>query len=262
MSHNLLLIIICHKEESMKNTIFKLNDINSGFYLHLQHSKGNLSSQKTTISSQHTCTIYILLHGYELLSIAKGDFVLKSGDIFLMDKGTYFQSILHRGDVEYLVINFDIDDEFPIFHEDYEKIKEIFKNDVPFLRLDKLEFQSLINNFMKIFNERKTYPNTYNLKAVLNFIDLLFVIYDGFRKNNYYINDLSTNNRSTLSLILVTKKYIQENFKDDLSLQKLANKVNLSPSYLSRKFKEEVGVSLSRYIYQIYAWILQLIFFP
>ena len=42
--------------------------------------------------------------------------------------------------------------------------------------------------------------------------------------------------------------YISLNLSEDISLYSIAEAVNFSPSYISRKFKEEVGKSLSTYI--------------
>jgi two-component system response regulator YesN len=42
--------------------------------------------------------------------------------------------------------------------------------------------------------------------------------------------------------------YISLNLSEEISLNSIAEAVNFSPSYISRKFKEEVGKSLSTYI--------------
>lgn len=44
------------------------------------------------------------------------------------------------------------------------------------------------------------------------------------------------------------KQYVSEHINDDLSLQKLSSVVYLTPSYLSRIFKQTTGVTLSEYI--------------
>ncbi|MBQ8849229.1 MAG: helix-turn-helix transcriptional regulator [Clostridia bacterium] len=44
--------------------------------------------------------------------------------------------------------------------------------------------------------------------------------------------------------------YIKEHFQEDLSRDRLAKKYGLSPSYLSRVFKEYSGVCLQNYIVQ------------
>ena len=49
------------------------------------------------------------------------------------------------------------------------------------------------------------------------------------------------------------QKYITQHLEDDLSLSKLAEKVYLNPSYLSRLYRQNTGVKLSEYI--VNTWI-------
>lgn len=50
------------------------------------------------------------------------------------------------------------------------------------------------------------------------------------------------------NLIYTLKQYIDQNYPMDLSLDTLATQVHLSPSYLSKLFKKEMGENLSTYI--------------
>lgn len=52
-------------------------------------------------------------------------------------------------------------------------------------------------------------------------------------------------------LVQKVKDYIEKNYSENLSLDYLAGKVHLSPSYLSRLFKREVGENLSSYIQNV-----------
>ena len=44
------------------------------------------------------------------------------------------------------------------------------------------------------------------------------------------------------------KNYIYENYREDLNLESLAEKVYLSSGYLSFIFKKETGMNLNRFI--------------
>ena len=48
--------------------------------------------------------------------------------------------------------------------------------------------------------------------------------------------------------VLDVARYISENLSGDLRIGELSKAVNFSPSFLSHKFKEEIGISLHRYI--------------
>ncbi len=51
--------------------------------------------------------------------------------------------------------------------------------------------------------------------------------------------------------IMMLKQYIRDNINKDLSLIRLADIVNLNPSYLSRLFKQETGENISSFINQV-----------
>ena len=51
--------------------------------------------------------------------------------------------------------------------------------------------------------------------------------------------------------VLLAKQYIHSHYRDVLSLNIIAEKVHLSPRYLSALFMEEEGLGLNRYIKKI-----------
>lgn len=74
---------------------------------------------------------------------------------------------------------------------------------------------------------------------------------------NYKINNegANTDNKSIIeeykeeiSPIDKALKYIDENFKDNINLNTIADKCNLSSCYFSKLFKREVGVNFSQYL--------------
>lgn len=57
---------------------------------------------------------------------------------------------------------------------------------------------------------------------------------------------------SCIPIVLLVKRYIEENYnKEDLSLQNLAEEAQISPNYLSRLLKQEIGVSFIDYLTRI-----------
>ncbi|HAA24840.1 MAG TPA: hypothetical protein DCE11_01795 [Ruminiclostridium sp.] len=49
-------------------------------------------------------------------------------------------------------------------------------------------------------------------------------------------------------IICRAKKYIRDNFKDEITLEELSRKMNISPQYFSRLFKEETGYNFIEYL--------------
>lgn len=65
------------------------------------------------------------------------------------------------------------------------------------------------------------------------------------------IKRLEEAKNSPKHVIEVVKQYIIENIEKDLDLEMLAEKVYLTPGYLSDKFKQETGLGINKYIKQV-----------
>lgn len=52
-------------------------------------------------------------------------------------------------------------------------------------------------------------------------------------------------------MIYGTKKYIEQHYKEEIALENLAERVHLSPSYLSKLFKKKIGINISTYIQNV-----------
>lgn len=55
----------------------------------------------------------------------------------------------------------------------------------------------------------------------------------------------------TTDVVFNVKEYIHQHLPDDISLSKIADTVHFNPSYLSRLFKQEIGMNISEYIYSV-----------
>jgi len=62
------------------------------------------------------------------------------------------------------------------------------------------------------------------------------------------VKQMEVENQSPKHAILLVEQYIQSHYKEDLSLNALANIVFLSPKYLSSMFSQVTGISLNKYI--------------
>jgi AraC-like DNA-binding protein len=55
-------------------------------------------------------------------------------------------------------------------------------------------------------------------------------------------------NNPTKTVVALIEKVIMTNLEEDLSLEFIAEKVFLSPKYISRIFKEEKGINITQFI--------------
>jgi two-component system response regulator YesN len=52
-------------------------------------------------------------------------------------------------------------------------------------------------------------------------------------------------------LIFRVCEYLKQNYKNDITLNKLADRFYVSPPYLSRRFREKTGITLMQYLEDI-----------
>ena len=96
--------------------------------------------------------------------------------------------------------------------------------------------------------------NDYILKPVrpreiINIVNNIIVSYKINNKGENTDNkSIIEEYKEEISPIDKALKYIDENFKDNINLNTIADKCNLSSCYFSKLFKREVGVNFSQYL--------------
>jgi two-component system response regulator YesN len=140
-------------------------------------------------------------------------------------------------------------------------LKELFSNMVSLNIMDKKIFclkfaqiYSLITqkviehfDFIKAFNENDFYEKILIYDNYKNVTEMFYeAIIDIKMQIANYIN--INNKYQTVDKI---KKHIDNNYGHDLSLDHLSDVFYISPSYISKIFKEETGENLSNYIFNV-----------
>ncbi len=108
-----------------------------------------------------------------------------------------------------------------------------------------INIKQCIAGLLKFNVESANYTNLINVSLCYK---LMYELYVNFSKPQ---DRTSGNQNEQLSRLNILLGYINENFADDLSLDKLAETVNVTPSYLSKSFKQLMGMTISDYIKNI-----------
>jgi two-component system, response regulator YesN len=106
-------------------------------------------------------------------------------------------------------------------------------------------------NIIKVLlqnNDTDIYEITEKIFSCVHFYQIKEIVLDTL---NFTINSFGNDASTTKHAITLVKKYINEHYSEDLSLDILANKVFLTPRYLSAIFIEETGFGLNKYIKNI-----------
>jgi len=105
-----------------------------------------------------------------------------------------------------------------------------------------METERIVSVYWKLFYEELSEKKIPNTRLLMHHIQGIFLEAADAQHNS------KTSNRNIPEHFLDLKRYIDDNFLQQLTLQSLASKIHLSPVYLSRKFKEYFEISPIEYM--------------
>jgi two-component system, response regulator YesN len=143
------------------------------------------------------------------------------------------------------------------FHRLLQEIKQMLTKEENFNKINRKFLQSFYQDYFyllitfsakhniflnELFGENKFSKLSQAAVASLN--DLLHWIEYTIDKMQGYVEG----NINVVNPVDRTKKYIEAHISEEIAMEDIAQNVHLNSDYLTRVFKKEVGVSISRYI--------------
>ena len=141
----------------------------------------------------------------------------------------------------------------------FVKLDEIFmhlnnkgKGELEFLKHYSQELLAVILRLIYEYlteekNEMFDLEEIYNAIIVANSVEELISVLKN--KIGKIIDSISPENREEINPVLVkAKKYMDNNFEKNLSLEQIADQVAISPNYLSKLFKDKFQVTIIDYL--------------
>ncbi|MGM0844833.1 MAG: GH39 family glycosyl hydrolase [Bacillota bacterium] len=187
--------------------------------------------------------ILFVLDGELEIRIDRKSYKLESGDIFLVNVNElhFINSLTSYGKTQVLVLQ--IDSKFLKEQGIVLEEKRFYLNsrdvnvDSPFL-MDELKY--ILANMMDVIINKKTLPD---IKVKKWLLELIVILMENFEVTIKSEEKQHGNDQRLLEIL----KYMNKNcIKSGLGLKDIAYEFNLNPQYLSRYFKEKVGVSLKK----------------
>ena len=159
-------------------------------------------------------------------------FQIKNGDVWILSTDDSHQLLLDKGMQS---VNIAVDPD--ILHE---KLRTHLSKNHPlycnFNQEEALEFSKKVEI---LWNEQETQQLLSRVKANAIINDMLVGI---ARKAS--TNTITVSNNHINAIL----QYLQANYKEDISLQKVANIFSFSPNYCGRLFKDITGISYNDYL--------------
>lgn len=189
--------------------------------------------------------------GYAVFEISGQPVSLGPNDIVIIKPMQFHKFVVKsEGGCEFIVLNFKFENKI---NAEYSEIPlEDFLNFVSsretgsYIALKVSQKNEIIVLLNRILKERESSePGSEFLKYLL--VMELFVLLSRALKMEWE-NSIKTKSPKLKELIGISINFIHTNFERDISLSDIAKFVFLSPSYFTRAFKEETGMSPINYL--------------
>ncbi len=192
--------------------------------------------------------------GVAIYTVDFEQYILKSGDILIVPPSA-LHSFKQHNESDFLAYTILFDQKMIDGNSldtcSKKFITPIFKNDI-FLPIhidnENLHNKSIKKILKKTLSTHINKDTGYELEMKINF--LKFISY--FFKHKYYNERKKNNdvNMRTATLIKSITTYIEEHYKDKISLEMLASHANISVFHLSHLFKQYTGQTPIEYLNQ------------
>ena len=149
------------------------------------------------------------------------------------------------GPCKRLIIQFRIPPQTAGLSNEYEQLLSIFHRDVPIFRFEPEQQRRLYSKLNDIY---RLAPKDHPMRDLIihqKFVEFLILLFLN-RDSSIYSNEAELSELE--KKVYAVTGFIHAHYPEDLSLDSLAEEFGISPSYLSRRFKQVTGFSVTDYI--------------
>ncbi len=235
----------------MKNNLTTSYDdrqymISQDYELYYYHDTKEV--KRTGLHAHPYYEFYFFLEGNVEAQINKEHCILSCGDIIAVPPGTTHGVFIKNFDVPYrrfdLWMSVDFYDRLTSISREFGYFPELAtKKNIYIIHTEPIAFNGILSKLYGIIEEQKSNRFGKNMQLMILLSDLGLTVnrlaYEQFNNYPEAIQDTLYQNICN---------YIDNNLGEDLSLDNIAGHFFLSKYYLSHVFKDNLGISIHRYI--------------
>ena len=188
--------------------------------------------------------IVLVISGELKIETSDRFYHLVENDVLVINRNQLYQV---QGNEENKVMILSISDGFMEDHyaEYHNQRFECYSREIDLGREEMiLAIRKLLTNVMISYYRQ---DECYHLEVQSYICQILLILIRSFKKEGSVIQKIDTADRRLLQII----DYMEKNYDQMITLEEVANKYFLSTSYLSRYFKQKMGMGFSRYLMNI-----------
>lgn len=231
-----------------ENYIKQLYDDNSGFRLH--YTIGEFAGKSTTQYLHYDVELSLIyfIKGIGEIKIEGKKYDIQDGDLILLKPSELYRCIVKDGmPHERLVLYFNSNllQNFGTlgekFFEPFYNRKDGFDNKIP---KELIEKENIDTGLLELLGFVKNTNEIDKLVSCCKTIEILSKIRNIIMRNSTTEKTTVVDNKIINSVI----SYINQNFQCEISLEEIAKVFYVDKFYISRLFKEHVGVTIWNYV--------------
>lgn len=190
------------------------------------------------------CEFYYLYSGNCVFSVNGTLYPLSAGDAFWVASGDYHYTC-YEGEVpcERTTVYFYEDNISPAFLDTYPELKELLSRSGKIAIMK--ERQSTVEALLQQMCIENNQADSYSMPILsMQLYQLLLQL----KRSGIFYYEKAEKTASVSEDIESVMEYINLNFHLPISLEEVAKRANLSPTYLSKKFRRVTGVTFKEYL--------------
>lgn len=215
---------------------------NDGIYIEKQV---RVPTFTMTYEHFHTyCEIFYLKTGSCIYSVENNLYHLTAGDVFIVTPGdthcTRYEGLVP---CERVVVYCKLDIIPESFWEQHSDIHDNITRSgkVILVKKGQLQLEALLGRML----DENNIPDEYSYEfLILQAMELLLCI----KRSGIFVYEQLRQKGSISTDIEDALRYIAQNYSLPITLEEVAENINLSPTYLSKKFKKVTGVTFKEYV--------------
>lgn len=185
-----------------------------------------------------------VIDGELMVEIDSRYYVLKEQDLLVINRNQLFQV---KGNEANRVLVLDISDSFmDRYYPEYRNSRfEVFSQEIEMGReimLDKM--RKLLVELMITYSRK---DESYQIEMQGYICDILLILIRRFKQRGTAIEKIDANDIRLTKMV----DYLEKNYHQVITLEDMAQKFYLSTGYLSRYFKQKMGMGFNRFLMEI-----------
>lgn len=207
--------------------------------------------------------IFHVLEGVLTIGVEDKIIHIKKGETYIIDGGTTHYVLSSPGSVRIVfVIEFSIFNELKMTDAIMGDIRKTFEKIENHSKKWSIEAQVKTQEILpRLYDELKDKEPAYQYKVISYLYDIFVMLVRDVPEKEYISKKhLKFNNQDIIDNLTIIYEYIEANYQDDISLEKIASLVGYTPSYFARYFKKNTGKTfisfLNEYRLQKAKWLL------